>query len=291
MTSPEGVGPGSAVAPVGPGSGSAVPPIDPNKAGPNSAGSTGGGRAASAGGTLPPVASNQVEAGPIDFEGIDEALNQVNEAVAALEIVRKPYMEALEKDLAVGITDVRKEKYEAARDKADQALQSLGQEIETQIVGETDKDRPAIHPRTPQEWARADRIAAHYKGKEGGTHVDRMARQLARVVDGVKTKKEGVGDDAADYVTRPRPSESVMQRSKNQFLRLACLLNDVTRNTNVDKHTFAQLVISCGKAIGTTSNNMGICSKKDLDMLEIIVARYGKNDEIDEWIKETRRVA
>src|SRR5215475_8941032 len=103
MASPDGV------APVGPGSGSAVPPIDPtrpNKAGSNPAGSTGQGSAASAGGPLPPVASNQVVTGPIDYEGIDAALEQVNAAVAAREIVEKPYTEALKNKLAVGILDV-----------------------------------------------------------------------------------------------------------------------------------------------------------------------------------------
>ena len=291
MASPDGV------APVGPGSGSAVPPIDPtrpNKAGSNPAGSTGQGSAASAGGPLPPVPSNQVETDPLNFEGIDAALERVNEAVAAREVVTKPYTEALEEKLAVGILKVRQEKYEAARDEADQALQTLGEEIEKQIVGDH-KDRPFIHAREPHEWARANSIAAAYRGKKGGNYVDQMAGQLKRVADGVKGVKTEADlitvNDAADFVTRPRPSESVMQRSTNQFLRLACLLNDVTRNTKVDKHIFAQLVIGCAKAIGATSNNMGLCSKKDLEMLERIVARYGTNDEINDWIKEARRLA
>jgi hypothetical protein len=296
MAGPEGVGSGSAVAPVGAGSGSAVAPVDTTGSDKPKPASPGKGSAASQGGPLPPVASNQVETGPLNFEAIDAALIRVNAAVDAREEVAGPYREALEKkygeaevsDSMDGIIEVRKTKYEKAYREAKQALEILGQEIEREIVGDSYNGPFFVHPRTAQEWQRAEGIAATYLAKKGGIYVCGMARQLGRVVDGVKTvsnfKKWGTAGDAADYVTRPRPGENAAERWINQFRRFACLLNDVTRNTNVDKHIFAQLVIGCAEA-------MGVSTKKDLDVLEGIVARYGENQEITDWIKEARRLA
>lgn len=307
MANPDGVGSGSAVPPVGPGSGNAVAPIDTTGsdkkgAGPNPA-STGKGSAASKGGALPAAPFDRVDTGPLHFDAIQAALTTVNKTAAERDKAFGPYREAVNLELADSITEIRQANYEDAFGKAEEALENLGAEIEKEIVGDSHSG-PFIHPRSAKEWMRAERIAAAYFGKQGGTYVRFMAEQLGRVVDGVRAQSEdiakdpahwdpsnldGILYDAAAIVTRRRPDESEAQRGDSQFLRLAYLLIDVTKNPNsdkrifVDERIFAKLVIHCAEAMGTSS-------QKDLDKLEGIVGRYN-NPEIADWIKEARRLA
>ena len=285
MAGPDPVGSPSTVPPVAAGSGSAGAPVATTGSENPKTAPMGKGSAASAGGTLPPAPTDPVETGRPDFPGIDAALIAVNSAVDAQVKAGKWHQEAVDSEKPDGIIKFRRENYERACEATEQALQILGEQIEKAIAGDS-YNGPSIHPRTAEEWKRADSIAGAYLGKPGGTHVWDLAKQLGRIVDGVKTasnfEKSG-RRDAVDYVTRPRPGESAQQRWINQFLRLACLLNDI-RNTKVDAHIFAQLVIGCAEA-------MGLSSKKSLATLEGIVARYSKNEEITTWIDNARRLA